>query len=329
MNNKKIVKKRVVSNDQVASNSIVKLPNSLIWLFAILLLGAVPFEGFVVYQAGDYSLSVPLVVVILVLLWMIPITLLRGRIILDRVSLAAFGLTICGFLSGIGVIVQSLEVRVYFESLSLTLIWPMVFILFSQHKFNEKELAKFLWFTLCIGTGVAIVGIYQVVSNNLVPGLPRLIFNLTNPITGPQRQWTFGAAGKYLRPTSFFAEPSWFAHFLVPIILLGSMLLTRTRRRMLVMTLLLINFFAFVAAFSLGAYIAMLGTFGVVSLFTDKARRWCFAGSIVTIILLSVAYFLSPPLIHQLLNELITRWYIDVRKGIESFVTSNNAYFLE
>jgi hypothetical protein len=97
-----------------------------------------------------------------------------------------------------------------FKSFFLILILVLYFIGISQVKFTLGETVFILRLLVFSGVVWSLVGIYQALANNTP--LPDLYFNLTNPITGPQRISYFGS---YIRPTSIFAEPSWFGHYLI------------------------------------------------------------------------------------------------------------------
>lgn len=286
------------------------------WLLCALI-AAIPFGGFTAFWAMGYPISVPLAVSVALFFVLIIKAFLPSALRLDKVSILALVLVIPGVISGFGAIVQGVNLQGCFRSLTYAIYFPLLFILFSQHRFNEANLRKFLWFILWIGSVVAVVGIYQAFANIGV-GLPQLYFHLTSSITGFQRQYAFGASGTYLRPTSFFAEPSWFGHYLIPIIFAGIMLFTRTKRVVLLINLLLINAFALLATFSLGAYLSFAGALSLVWLLRARNHlRDLFIGGISFTLLGILAYIFAPDLVHTLSHNMVARFDLIIRSTTE------------
>lgn len=235
-----------------------------------LLVGALPFEGFVACFIRGYPISVPLLVSTISLCMLLLDAFLSRDLRTDRTSATALMLVLPGFVSGISALFYQTSVADYLSSLVYSLYLCTLFLLLSRGGFSDSGLIGFLWFVLCAGTAVAAVGIYQAVANNLGT-FPRLEFPLTNPVTGPQRQYAFGATSTYLRPTSFFAEPSWFAHFQVYTVFSGAMLYGRTKHAVLATALLVINASAIFLAFSFGAYMIFVGSL-IAGLVLDDRR---------------------------------------------------------
>lgn len=291
-----------MSREEVCRISgLQRAPSRVLWLSA--LAASVPFEGFVAANLLGYPLSVPLSVAIAFLGVAMLALLLDGRLTLDATSRVGIALAAASILSGVGAVSLGILSVEYLRSLLLGLFLIGLFVLMSQGKPAPRPLRLMMWWIAAIGAGLSLLAIYQACMN-LQHGAPTLLFQLTNPLTGSQRQFAYGYVSGYLRPTAFFAEPSWLAHYLAMSGLVAGLLTTRTRHRLASTGLLVLNAMGFLVAFSLGAYIALLCA-GLAALCVVRPRLWRILG---TASLVAIAMFVFLPRVSStLLRDLGAR----------------------
>lgn len=178
-------------------------------LFSIVLV-LLPFEGFEVFSFRGIHLSLPLFFIVFLVFASVLRIFIKGRFVYDLSTFLAILVLLSGFTSVLSGLIEGASKLELFKSLFLTLILVLYFLGISQVKFSFGEIVLILKLLVLSGVVWSLVGIYQALANNT--SLPDLFFNLTNPDVGPQKISCFGS---YIRPTSIFAEPSWFGHYLI------------------------------------------------------------------------------------------------------------------
>lgn len=291
-----------MSREEVCRISgLQRAPSRVLWLSA--LVASVPFEGYIAANLLGYPLSVPLSVAVAFLGVAMLALLLDGRLTLDAMSRVGIALAAASALSGVGAVSLGILSIEYLRSLSLGLFLIGLFVMMSQGRFRSRSARPMMWWIAAIGAGISLLAIYQACAN-LQHGAPTLLFQLTNPLTGPQRQYAYSYVSGFLRPTAFFAEPSWLAHYLAMSGLVAGLLMTRTRYRLASTSLLVLNAMGFLVAFSLGAYIALLCA-GMAALCVVRPRLWRILGT-VSLVAIAMLVFL-PKLSSTLVRDLGAR----------------------
>ena len=223
-------------------------------IFLCVVLISLPFEGFVIFSNSIFSISIPLFFSILLLFTAILEIICKGRIVIDQLYSIVFLILIAGTLTGFNVINKDMSLLEYIKSFIYIFFLSMFFIFVSQIQLSEREIKYFLLIQLILGSIIAIIGIYQAIANNSNL-LPDLYFKLNSPVTGTQRASLFGT---YERPSSVFAEPSWFGHYLIYYLFIGMGLLKEKHNRQYIRSLLFIIFIGIILSVSIGTYLLMV-----------------------------------------------------------------------
>ena len=221
-------------------------------IFLCVVLISLPFEGFAIFSNSIFSISIPLFFSILLLFTAILEIICKGRIVIDQLYSIVFLILIAGTLTGFNVINKDMSLLEYIKSFMYIFFLSMFFIFVSQIQLTRREIKYFFMIQLILGSIIAVIGIYQAIANN--SNLPDLYFKLNNPVTGIQRASVFGT---YERPSSVFAEPSWFGHYLIYYFFIGIGLLKEACNHHHIIILLSIIFIGIISTASVGAYLLM------------------------------------------------------------------------
>jgi len=232
-----------------------------------LLLAALPFEGMAALVVSEAALSIPLLLSGLLVALLFVEVVRRGTVTLGTVELLSLALVLPAGLSFLGAISQGVLSAEYYRSLAYAVFLPLLFVLSAQLRLSPRQAEGLVWFQVAIAVGVALVGVYQVIANNTA--IPDLYFPLANPVVGLQRGGTFG---QYERPASFFAEPSWFAHYAAYGTLLAAGMLVARRRRLLPLLAVAVNAAGLILAFSLGGYLVVLAALSAQVIISGPKR---------------------------------------------------------
>ncbi len=221
-------------------------------IFLCIVLLSLPFEGFVIFSNSLFSISIPLFFSLILLFIAILETIYRGNVVTDPLYSIVFLILIAGILTGFNVINKDMSLLEYIKSFMYIFFLSMFFIFVSQIRLTRREIKYFFLIQLILGSIIAIIGIYQAIANN--SNLPDLYFKLNNPVTGIQRASLFGT---YERPSSVFAEPSWFGHYLIYYFFIGIGLLKEAYNHHHIIILLSIIFIGIISTVSVGTYLLM------------------------------------------------------------------------
>ena len=188
----------------------MKKSNDFLKIFSLIVLVLLPFEGFEILFFGDIHLSLPFSLIVVMAFVSVLRIILKGRLVSNLSTFLAILVLLSGFASVLSGLVEGAPKLELFKSLFLLFILILYFVGTSQVKFSLSEIVLILKLFVVSGVVWSSADIYQALANNTQ--LPDLYFNLTNPSIGLQRISYFGG---YIRPTSIFAEPSWFGHYLI------------------------------------------------------------------------------------------------------------------
>jgi hypothetical protein len=308
--------KRIAKYKNVVSLSIFYPEKYLLYILFV----AVPFEGYVAFWVKNYPISIPFAISLLLFFLLFLKVLLLGKLYFDKILLSVLMLIFSAVISIFAPIIYELNFQEYLRSLAYALYFPALFILASQIRLNQKELRRFLWFIIFIGIIISIIGIYQAIANNTSMGLPNLYFNLTSSITGYQRQYAFGTAGIYLRPTSIFAEPSWFGHYLVFIIFISLLLYKKILYNHFIWLLIVVNILALILTLSFGCYLALIGAFLISYFLTFRSNfNLIFKILFIFILICGVTFITFPELVNRLVPDFLERTKLDSSSLLEGF----------
>jgi len=143
----------------------------------------------------------------------------------------------------------------------------------STLRVRRKHLRRLVYTFVGISILVSAYAIYQTFARTY--DLPFGYLTIYNPSLAPEKgaMTRGGMIGSYVRPSSFFTEPSRLGLFLLtPTLICFYLYISATKRwmRKILLVALILTGFAFILSFSIGAYIAM----GAAVLFGFFIRGW-------------------------------------------------------
>jgi len=238
-------------------------------LFFLSILSA-PFYSFALLTIGGRSIEFSwFFAVLLILLFLAELTIMKKKLLINRISVALIVLNVAAILSLLGLLghasgnyvadflttyVQILLVTVFFFAIAnMDIQWRQILCLFRA------------W--MLVALLIAIYGVYQFFA--LSSDLPFARPVITNVSRSSGQISTGAYLGVYglARSTSIFPEPSALASYLLGPILLLSIVLFRQNEKLVLFKSTIAKWLllstlgvAFIFAFSLGAFAALLAT---------------------------------------------------------------------
>lgn len=237
---------------------------SLLKITGVAVVLTMPLEGFAVFSAVSYPISIPLFISLIFVVLTLFKSLFTGKLSLDRASFWALVTVIPAIFSVSGLLIAATGWESYFRSLANALYLPFLFLCLSQLRFTAKQTKLILLILLVMGALISTLAIYQWLTN-LIPQLPSFYIPSTNPLVGPVRP-------TYNRPTGVFAEPAFLAHYTLFFALCGLLLLTlihSAAKRRAVLLLIAVNVLGLLVSQSIGGYL-IAGVLVLVVMFFPK-----------------------------------------------------------
>lgn len=278
---------------QIANHKVPSFRMSLNLILLALFIFSIPF--FSIYRKEGIIrpdwIAGGLLIVVFILRFLI-----KPRLGAGSTGYWVLALNFAAVLSALNLIDASIDQRQEFLTAWLQLIFAsLLFFAIASMKIYRHHLRILLKLWIVLAFVISAYGIYQAFARNL--GWPLAYVPLLNPTDLSPSQLSSGLGfGGYIRPSSILREPSYLGMYLVPpLMIMGILLLLKQDRewlfqkraynRVIFATMLL----AFVLAFSLSAYLTMLGIF--LALLVDWRLR-AIRGAIVfvSVIMMGLAF---------------------------------------
>lgn len=246
--------------------------------------------------------------------------LVRGKFCLDSIGKAVIGLHITVLLS-VAVNAWEWQASQWTEFFTLwvqLLFATLLYFALASLKLSVAQMKVLLKLLISVAVIVALYGLYQAVARNLDLPLAYLPYLHWVP-TEHQLQVGLGYGG-YIRPASFFREPTYLGEYLLaPLWITATLVfyrrdiiwLFRSHRLNIVLLICLLG--GLLVSFALAAYVTLVTLF-LISLLIDRStRKTAFRATLVLILTLAAFIGVSKMLDIPFLQGLTTRvsWMVE------------------
>jgi len=191
-------------------------------------------------------------------------------------------------------------------------LFTLIFFAITSLNLTDIQIKKVLRFWIGIAFVLSIYAIYQVFARMFE--LPFAYISILNPSLRPHEFAVTrgGAFGSFIRPSSVFAEPSFFGNYLVsPLLLMGILWLYRkdignflfqsTIANSIVFTTIVAGF---LLTFAMGTYITLTLTI-LVAFFNKKLSKKILRFAVIILILLVIIGFALEPFLDVNFMEIV------------------------